>query len=168
MKKNAVSLMLSYVLLIIIGLSLAIGVYVWMKKYANVEETPKCPEDVSLLIQDYSCNSTTKTINLSIKNKGLFNMDGYDINGVNDTKKEPLFPLKDSESPISENGRYFFGVLEKKSLKPDKIDSHTFSYDVAGIKTDLKKIGIEPFRVQDDYVILCGNAKIIQEVSCLP
>jgi len=54
--KKAVSLMLSYVLLIVIAISVAIGVYAWLKFVAEgTEGLEKCPADVSLIIQNYEC-----------------------------------------------------------------------------------------------------------------
>lgn len=167
-KKNkiAVSLMLSYVFLIIIGLSLSAGVYAWWKKHANIEEIPKCPEEASLVLQDYPCNNAEKSITVIVENKGLFNIDGYDISGADDATKEPIAPLKDKGTVGSETGRYFFGVTGKTPLKPNNVDSNVFSYDVAGISTNLKKISIIPFIVKEEYVILCTDAGITQEVHC--
>ena len=82
--KKAVSLMISYVLLIVIGMSLAIIVYEYIIIVVIIEPTPTCPETLSLIIQEYSCNAGAKKITIEVKNKGLFNISGYEIRGTND------------------------------------------------------------------------------------
>ena len=117
--KKGVSLMLSYVLLIVIGLSIAAGVYAWIRFYGEgfFRETPKCPEDVSIMIQDYSCDPARKSINITIKNKGIFSIDGYYIKGTNDKTQVPIFALK-------EMGK--MGVIEGEILFEPSLKSNAF------------------------------------------
>ncbi len=158
-KKKAVSLMLSYVLLIVMAISVAGAIYAWLKIKTDIEPVPKCPSEVSLIIQDYSCNSLKKMINITVRNKGLFSLDGYYIIG---TDNEGIsFPLKIIEGNLEiEGGKYLFD----KPLKPNELNNKTFSYNL--ILDNLKKIQIEPFKIEEGEVVLCDNAIISQEVSC--
>jgi len=160
--KKGVSLMLSYVLLIIIVLSVAVGVYAWLRFYGEgfFKPTPKCPEDVSIIIQDYSCDPTRTSINITIKNKGLFSIDGYKIRGTDDKTQVPIFALKE----MGKIGVIGGEVLFEPPLKPDEVDNRVFSY--MGLST-LEKIEIEPFRSQEQKIVLCSEAVVSQEINCI-
>ncbi len=165
--KRAVSLMLSYVLLIIIGIALSIGVYSWLKFVVKgTEGIEKCPEGISLVIMDYKLLENKK-IELNVKNKGLFNISGYYIKGTDDKNQEAWFNLKDvMAGSISSavDGTYLF--LEP--LPPNAENSHVFLYD--GLDK-LEKIELEPFRIQEKEslkkkkIVLCEQGVISQEIS---
>ena len=53
--KRAVSILVSYVLLITITLSLSVLVYNWLKFYVSDEEIPECSSNVNIVIQDSAC-----------------------------------------------------------------------------------------------------------------
>ncbi len=165
--KRAVSLMLSYVLLVIIGIALSIGVYSWLKFVVKgTEGIEKCPEGISLVIQDYNLLDNKK-IELNVKNKGLFNISGYYIKGTDDKNQEAWFNLKDvMAGSISSavDGTYLF--LEP--LPPNAENSHVFLYE--GLDK-LEKIELEPFRIQEKEplkkkkIVLCEQGVISQEIS---
>ena len=73
--KRAVSPMIAYVLLIVIGISVAFLVYQWLKLQIPAQ-SEKCSEDVRIIIKSYECNQANKKISLIFQNKGLFNIDG--------------------------------------------------------------------------------------------
>lgn len=158
--KKAVSLMLSYVLLIAIAVSLSIGVYSWLKFIAKgTEETEECPKDVSLEIQNYECLAN-KEIRLEIKNKGLFNISGIAVRGTDNKSQEAWFKLKD----VSEVGNIEVGeaYIFLRALRPNNSSTYKFSYE--GL-TRLEKIEIQPVRVKKDEVIFCKESTS-QEIEC--
>ena len=53
MNKLGISLMVSYVLLISIGITLSIGVYIWLVDYANIGEKTDCKADTKLIVENY-------------------------------------------------------------------------------------------------------------------
>ena len=172
--KKAVSLMVSYVLLIVITISLAVLVYSWLKLQANIEEMPKCPEDVSLIIVDYNCLEEN-IINLSVKNQGNFNIDGMIVRGTELTDEEaiPATELTDPEStaPSLDKIYYFGSPGEFKPLEPGVIYTKIFSYSSLGETAELKKIQIEPFRTQEDKkgksrMVLCDKSILTQKIDC--
>jgi hypothetical protein len=115
--KKAVSLIVSYVLLISIGLSISGLVFGWLKFYVNIEDSVQCPEGVSFLIvgskyQEHSPGSVS--LNLTIQNKGRFNIEGYIVRINNRTgskvainniyrPEDLLAPRPDRTFPIKPN-----------------------------------------------------------------
>jgi len=159
--KNGVSLMVSYVLLIVIGISLAIMVYYWVLPQINMEESPKCPDDTALIIYNYECDSSAYKVNITVKNQGKFTIDGFFIRGANETGDVVPGTALIYAGQI-EQGRYDFG----KSLNPGETNKASFSYSDLG---RLNKLQIEPFRFQEDkkgkeMLVLCKQAGISQEV----
>ena len=164
--KKAVSLMLSYVILIVIAISLAIGVYAWLKFQANIEELDKCPDDVSLILQNYECNLETKEISLTVQNKGLFNLDGFIVRGADTSGEIPAVVLAPENEVQVGTGRYDFA----NEFAPNAKEDVSFSFRDKGLD-NLIKIQIEPFRIQkdkkgQDKVVFCDNAVITQDIVC--
>ncbi len=74
-KKRAVSNIVAYALLISITISLSVLVYSWLRNYVNPNETPDCPDGISLYIEKYDCNSEDNLMLLNIKNNGRYTID---------------------------------------------------------------------------------------------
>ena len=70
--KKAVSLMISYVLLIVIAIVMSIIVFSYLKTVANVKPVIDCKSGTSIFIEDYKCGQGK--IKLTLKNNGLFNI----------------------------------------------------------------------------------------------
>jgi hypothetical protein len=167
MEKKAVSLMLSYVLLIVIAISLAIGVYVWLKFVAGGQNPlDECPDSVFLIVQSYECLGNDE-IQIEVKNQGRFNISGYAIKGTENKSQESYFKLKDI-GPFEEEvlGMYLFP--DSVPLAPSIIDAHNFSYEDIP-SGELKKIELNPFRVHGENkkeIVFCDKSVITQEVDC--
>ncbi len=166
MDRKAISLMLSYVLLIVIVIAVAVGVYSWLRFVAGgAEGLEKCPEDVYLIIQDYECVGNQR-IQLTIENRGLRNVSGYSIRGTNNKSQETWFKLEEVTIMKEKvEGMYLFF----SPLPPGAIDLANFSYE--GIPEDkIEKIGVGPFRIQEEgrkkQIVFCEDAVINQEVNC--
>lgn len=63
--------MVAYVLLIVIGISLSVAVYAYLKLYLPSSKE-KCPEDINLVIENAVC--FRGQLNVTISNRGLFNV----------------------------------------------------------------------------------------------
>lgn len=145
--KKALSELVSYVLLIVLVLAMAGGVFVYMKFYAQ-NPLPEEPCDgVSVALTDYSCDEGNMI--LTIKNTGRFDtfvrIKLYDKNG--------LFHKEEDMDSIS--------VKEKENE-----GGITISYS-----KDISKIEIIPFIPAKDnagvtYTKLCPEVKIVQQVDC--
>jgi|SRR3989344_1701861 len=104
MNKKAVSLMVSYVLLTIMAIALSVFVYAYLKLYVPAEQR-ECPTDTNLAIDKIECSILNKKINVTLSNRGLFNISSvflrigpenktvkYQINQGNETFSPPLAP----------------------------------------------------------------------------
>ena len=156
--KRAVSLMVSYVLLIVISLGLAGGVYSFLKFRATIPTDEGCPVDAVLTIKSYNCNNQTKILTLEIENRGLFNISGFFIRATNNTEIPAIMPLQTSEleGELGKNitGRYYFN----SPLAPNSKQETKFSYTNA---IPIKKIEIQPFIVKE-RLQACDNIISLQ------
>ena len=168
MEKKAVSLMLSYALLIIIAISLAIGVYAWLKFVVGGQNPlEECPEGVFLIIKSHECLGNDE-IQIEVENRGRRNISGYAIKGTENKSQEAWFKLKDI-GPFEEevSGMYLFP--DSTPFPPNAVDAHNFSYENIP-SGKLEKIELNPFRIQEQNnkkeIIFCDDAVISQEVDC--
>jgi hypothetical protein len=81
-KKNGLSNVVAYVLLISITLSLSVFVYGWLKFYVSEDDMEGCPSGVNIIIKDYECvlpdsEGEGGRLSVTLKNKGLFTIGGY-------------------------------------------------------------------------------------------
>lgn len=162
--KLGVSLMVSYVLLISITIVLSVGVYMWLKDYSNIDEKISCKEDTSLIIKDYNVFQTgaNKTLKISLKNNGNFNIDGFLITAGNDSKRVPIKLLQVRNQPNPEG---YFDFNDKLIL--DEIEIAKFNLE--GLNK-LEIIQIQPFIYKDDKIgkIFCEQALIKQNILVNP
>jgi flagellin-like protein len=157
-KKKGLSEIVAYVLLIVIAISLSLLVYAWLKGHLPTK-TEKCPEDVSLIIEEYSCNTITKEIDLILRNNGLFNIDGMIIKASNTQEGLAGCPLTNEKE-----GQYFFDekLGPGKALEPGKSITANFNYENCG---SIVKIGIIPLKDVGRERKLCDQAIINQEIK---
>lgn len=157
MDKKGISIMIGYVLLITAAIAMSFIVYSWMKTYVPQEEL-KCPDDVSMTIKEVKCNSANYQMTVTIKNNGLFNIDGYVIKGDTYTK-DGLVGV--GKKDLYEQGYFYFS-------EPCKPQKDCMSIPFGGSVTDplltIKEIEITPIRAQFNAKIgknettICGNA----------
>jgi len=82
--KNGLSNIVAYVLLISITISLSVLVYGWLRFYVSEENVETCSDNVNVVIRNYECflpnvDGDGGRISVTLKNKGLFTVDGYEI-----------------------------------------------------------------------------------------
>ena len=151
---KAITEMVAYVLLVMIALILSIMVYGFLKLVVGPEK-PVCNEGISIAIDDYVCNAGTKEINITFKNTGRWDIDGFFIRANNRTEGDAVYPL------ISPG----FSVGEKIYLAPSlgigqKLNL-IFVYSELG---NITKITIQPF-MANKTLVSCSEAKITQEIE---
>lgn len=83
--KKADSMIVSYVLLISITIAIAGLAYTWLRFKSDISEPESCSEGVSAYISDYSFNNMSKELNLSVLNRGRFNIKGFFVRINNNT-----------------------------------------------------------------------------------
>jgi len=160
-RKKGISLMVSYVLLVIIALGLAAGIYAWMRLYAPTEEEAKCDPNAALAIKNYDCYATLGKISLELENKGLFKLDGFFVRASNQSDGLITISLNTTDVSPSEvmEGRYNF----YEPLLPNSLITANFSYKDYG---GLSKIQIQPFVYGENKVLACENIITIDLESC--
>ncbi len=80
--KKGISELVSYVLLIVLAIAIASGVYIWLTSIAKPSNAVECP-DVNLRLESYECiqrfaNDPGK-LTLDLKNNGKFDITGFRI-----------------------------------------------------------------------------------------
>jgi len=175
--KKALSVMVGYILLITFGIVLSIIVYTYLKTYLP-KEFPKCPEGVSLFIEELNCtqNSTSENfeLNLTLKNNGKFNLAGYFIHATNESSQEiatiDLSQKVVQKTPVPAivgNSVIFTKTSEDVNfLKPNNQVTHYF----INITQNLSQIEIIPIRYEtktaNSKLASCGDAIILEKVAC--
>ena len=168
--RKGLSAVMGYVLLISFAMVIGGVVYYWMASYLPGEEI-ECPDGVSVFIEDFECEDFQ--FNLTIKNNGKFNVDGYFIRGA--TKENQEVATEDlSEYGGGSGGFVRFGVGE--ALRPGKSDSKIFELEnypfefLAGEK-GIYSIEIIPIRYEvvenKERLASCSKAKIKENINCL-
>ncbi|MBU2576668.1 MAG: hypothetical protein KKF50_03020 [Nanoarchaeota archaeon] len=162
--KKAVSIIVSYVLLITITLSLSVLVYNWLKFYVQPNEIPECSDNVNIIIQDYFCVPSSQdpytgvwthgNLQITLKNKGLFNVSGFNLR-VHDR----------------EDAEFGFYTLEEGGVMMvpggDFFQQYNFSDLVVEPLHDLRTITIievQPF-IEEEGKVIC-KSYAIQKVDC--
>jgi len=160
MDKKAVSLMVSYVILVSIAISLSIGVYVWLKDYTNVSPKTDCKDGTSLRLENYTI--LEENITLFLKNNGRFNISGFIMIVGNDSEKMPtdLLPPHGSVAvggaPVSK-GHFNFDP----PLKPGETQKAVF---LKASDYEIKVIQIQPY-IRDKRIIVCEQAVIKENIN---
>lgn len=155
--KRAQSDIVSYVLLIVIAMGLAAGVYAYLNFYASsVKDKEKCSADVALSIETYNC--TQQKITLDLLNTGYFNINGFFIRGSNDTNKIAAVMLNSTDSFMLQGGgpgKYDYILMTNAPLENQNSSEVTFDY--SNLRSPLKKIEIQPYvyGTQGKNILLC-------------
>jgi flagellin-like protein len=171
--KKAISEIVSYVLLIVIALTIAGLVYSWLKFYIpSKNEIEKCSEDMGISVNDYSCNIDDEEIILLLENKGFFNVDGFFIRASNNTENFPVININSTFRDMAKlfgEGRYDFNVTGG-FLAPQATREANFSYnDVRlGENPSVKRITLQPFIYSGNRkkIILCDKIIDIKISGC--
>ena len=137
LNKNAVSNLIGYVLLISITIGLSVFVYNWLRFYVSEEAVEQCPDTVNVIIKDYNCTSGTNGfLNITLKNKGLFSVDGYTLRVHDSIDAEfGFYILTDTGAPIAPG--------EENTT----IYSFSESYDDKNF-TDITLVEVQPFLIE--------------------
>jgi len=145
--------MVGYALLIVIAVSLSVIVYAFLIRYVwRPPET--CDEGVSLIVEDYNCDTTANLLNLTVKNQGRYSLDGFMIHGSNKTVK--WFAMNQAtESELNEEV-----LFEGDRLNASMSRNFLFDYTE---HNSINRIEIKPLQA-GKKLIVCENAIINQDV----
>ena len=150
--KKGLSEMVSYVLLLVIAIGMASAVYAWVKGYLP-SATPKetCNVDASLSVENYACDSATKIINITIRNRGSFNVSGFFIRATNSSleKTVPTSQIvcnDDLRYNCVYAGRYDFTAQLKPTGETDTHFKYTQLQNITRIQIQPYVMGKKPVK----------------------
>jgi len=168
--KKAISLMVSYVILIAIIASISVGVFAWLKIVANVSPVIDCKSGTSVIIEDYQCSTGEELdpagIEIILKNNGRFNVDGIIFAVGDSSARAPITYLIPQASGSRIPGHYFF----LQPLKPGESKTIGFSNEketgvVTFIDGKIKVAQIQPFILTPEGKVVCQEAVIKQDIT---
>lgn len=172
--------MIGYVLLVVIAIVMSLVVYQWVKTYIP-KGGLECVDGVSVFLKDVTYDCNTGILDITMENKGRFNVAGFfihateniddelatlDLSGeiVTDYNEGNWMPYRNAIA-FTLGGRLF----DTNTLTPTSPNNEvTLRFDIMGLGD--KKIEITPVRFEeiDERIrfVTCGNARIEQGVSC--
>jgi hypothetical protein len=157
--KRGISLMVSYVLLVVIAISLAAIVYPYLKSIGVPIDKAECPADLSLSIETASCNRTNNLLTITMLNRGLFNVTGAYIRFAEAGR---------SVRPQINSGKelYITGESSPHPLGPGQY-TPGLNYPVAGLPSATQfVIEVQPAIFKKGALVPCANKIITQTVEC--
>ncbi|MEK6840441.1 MAG: myxococcus cysteine-rich repeat containing protein [Nanoarchaeota archaeon] len=183
-KKKGVSVLIGYVLLVVFAVIIAAIVFTWLKSYVPAD-TLKCPDGVSVFINELTFDNSTREMNLSIRNNGRFDIAGYFIHATNSSSQE--LPTIDLSAYLNQNySAIKFGnsviiqdnnislIGEGNLFRPGDQKSNIF--DIPAAVGQIYSVRIIPTRFQEEdnkqRFASCSDAKVQQPIGaqyiCVP
>ena len=153
--KRGVSEIVSYVLLISVTFAIAGIVYAWLVFYVTPGEEVKCKDDLEITIysSDYDC--AENTLNLTLQNKGLFDIDGYVIRLNNKSGAEiGIYVLNKTGTNISTG-----------SIVNNYYGSNWKLANGNLLGGNITLIEVQPFKREDNLDIYCEGI-VRKKISC--
>ncbi|MEM2956548.1 MAG: hypothetical protein QW041_03195 [Candidatus Pacearchaeota archaeon] len=150
LNKKAISELVTYVLLISLAFAMSAAVYSWLKFYVQqpfAEES--CPE-VRLTIEDYSC--TDGILNLTVQNRGRFDVDGYIIKINNGTRDYNIYEINNPTK-----------VYVPFKMESGNITTGMFNFSSFGKIVNVEIEAVRGFK--EGRPILCENSILRQKIE---
>ena len=170
--KKGISVMVSYVLLIVFVIIIGAIVYQWLKTYVPAQAL-ECPDGVSLFIKDADFDPSDSQLIITLRNNGRFDLAGYFIHATNSSDQElPTIDLSGYLNDTLGSGRIhgnsvlFIGA-EGNLFTPGSEKSYFF--DIPSSIGEPHLIRITPTRFQDvderQRFVSCSDAGVGQIVG---
>lgn len=154
--KKGISEILSYVLLIVIGISISVLVYNYIRgQIPQGNDGTECDEATSLVVLDYTCDPITKIINLTLENHGRFSISGFTAKLGNSTTTLATCKPRDSRN---NEGTFFIGTLN-----PGQGFNLDLYYAHCSKLNEVNFIEITPINSKGS---LCNDVIIHDEIKC--
>ncbi len=152
--KKGISILISYVLLITLAIALSATTYIFLKQYAE-KPLPEegCPEGTNIVIENYECDMNEKILSITIKNRGLHNVDGVFIK-ISTDNTEFLEDFAEISSECMSRPNCVRCEFDP-CFPPDGEVSKEFDYSEYD---QITKIVVIPYKLGETYATLCENA----------
>ena len=161
--KKAISTLIGYVLLVSFVIIMGTIVYQVLETYVP-KDVVECPEGISVFVKESSCldkGGGTFKLNLTLKNNGRFDIDGYFIHATK---------VGGQELATWNISGYFEGESSTKGglitfkkeypLEPSQEIENIFNLDYR-----IYSVEILPIRFQPGFVS-CWEAKVSETINC--
>ncbi len=159
--KRGVSLMVGYALLIVIAIGLAAIVYPFLKARLP-EERVECPADLSISIEEASCNRADWSVTVRMLNRGLFNITGAYIRFAEADR---------SVRPQINVGRelYLTGINPRPLGPGQGTPNLTYSIgDLSPLPEDGNfVVEVQPAIFRKGVLVPCSNKIVTQTIPCI-
>lgn len=152
--KRALSEVVGYVLLISISLALAGTVYTWLKYYVNPGQEVLCEEDVAVVIRDFNYSCADSSLNLTLQNRGNFNVAGYVVRVNNKTDaKNGVYTINKTGQPLK--------------VGQTVLDFYSPIIDLSSLQTvsSLSIVEVQPIMIKNNVAIACAQVSK-RSLSC--
>jgi hypothetical protein len=166
--KKAVSAVIGYVLLITFGIIMSVIVYNNLKTYVPTEAL-KCPDGISIVLQDYDCSSNQ--LNITLKNNGKFNLAGFFIHASNNSNQNLATLDLSKNLDENESGKIYgsavvVSLINENLMTPGDENGYIFE----NIPSNIALIEFIPTRFQEENnkirFVSCTDAKITEKINC--
>lgn len=177
MKKNAISEVMGYILLISFTLIMSFLVYQGLRTYVP-EKAIECPEGVSIFVKNYSCTPDGgggHDLILFIKNNGRHNIAGYFIHYTNNSgqtvaTKNLVGYLNKTESGVN-NTDFNNAVIFQAITTQNFVNVSSIAYaKYNNIPEEIYSIDLLPIRFQKQSnklrMVSCGKATVREKITC--
>lgn len=160
--KRGISPIIGYVLLIVIAMALAGGVYTYLTRYVPAD-TEQCPSDVRLSIESVNC--TQGLLSITLVNRGLFTADGayVRVGEIGRAAKTSLTSCSPSGCDL------YFNSYDSIQYPNGLVPGGRVSYQKAYTRTGQQEIEIQPVVFGSGSTLtelLCTDAIVRQQVQC--
>ena len=156
--KRAVSLMVAYVLLITIAIALSGMVYTWLKWYVGPAKEIGCDEGTTLVIQSHNYNCDNNLLEMTIRNKGRFSVDGFVVR-VSDKvgSRVGVYRWYDYNHELKPEGEFI--------ISPRDSSNYPVGTGVGSIQDKLTFMEVQSYTLDAGEIIFCDDLSA-QVLSC--
>lgn len=145
MKKRGISEIVSYTLLIVISISLAVLVFNYLKSYTP-KDKPECKEGINIVIEQAECDFVAGELKITLENRGRFKVERAFVRiGKEGEIKKSLQP---SPLPLTSGG----GSVNY--LGPGNLSD---SYSLSGLLGAINAAGDYVLEIQPAHFTKEGN-----------
>lgn len=172
--RKGVSVMVSYILLVVFLIIISGIVYQWLKTYVP-RQALECPDGTSLFIKEAAFDPVNSQLAITLRNNGRFDLAGYFVYATNSSDQElPTIDLSgylnESEgSGIILGNSVLFFEGGSNLFSPDSED--TYLFDIPVSVGEPSSIRIIPTRFQEvegkSRFVSCGDARVEILVSIM-
>ncbi len=153
--KKGISEVVSYTLLIIISVALVLIVFSFLKVYIPKFQTPECPSEVNIAVQNVSCSASDQgspgEVSLILVNKGFFTVDAVYVR------------FREPERTIKAIIDYF----NETEIKPGETISIPTAVSADIIVGEGYTLEVQPSIYTDEgELAVCEKSVVKQKVSC--